>query len=429
MKSIYTVLICIILILIPLTNGSGAMILNLKENQSQGLSLSTFDVDVTPPVDYAMAYGKAIKTWDMGLRAKGIVLLGAGQPVVLVAMDWIGLANESRDEFRRVLAEAAGTVPERVAIHCLHQHDAPRGDITSDFIQESLNRIAIAVRQSLEKDQPVTHLGLGSAEVYQVASNRRILDKYGKVRAERWTATPEPELRAEPEGLIDPVLSEVSFWNADKPIAVLSFYATHPQSYYRMGVPNPDYPGIARFMRQLAVPDALHIHFTGAAGNVGAGKYNDGSHEMRGILAGRVADGMKRAWESTKKVPLTASSVGWAFEPVVLVPDTIKNQGKESSFIKRYKEGKKINVECLSLNNARILLMPGELFVEYQLAAKTMRPDLFVVMAAYGEGGPGYIPTVKAFKEGGYESEVSQVTSEAEAVLVSAMRKLLTGKP
>lgn len=58
---------------------------------------------------------------------------------------------------------------------------------------------------------------------------------------------------------------------------MLSFYATHPQSYYRMGIPNPDYPGIARFFRQLAVPEALHIHFTGAGGNIGAGKYNDGS--------------------------------------------------------------------------------------------------------------------------------------------------------
>ncbi|MDD5521791.1 MAG: hypothetical protein PHI84_13320 [Kiritimatiellae bacterium] len=49
------------------------------------------------------------------------------------------------------------------------------------------------------------------------------------------------------------------------------------------------------FYRQLVVPDALHVHFAGADGNVAAGKYNDGSHEMRGILAGRLADGMKRA--------------------------------------------------------------------------------------------------------------------------------------
>ncbi|MDI9605718.1 MAG: hypothetical protein QM305_10440 [Bacteroidota bacterium] len=49
------------------------------------------------------------------------------------------------------------------------------------------------------------------------------------------------------------------------------------------------------------VPDALHIHFNGAGGNVAAGKYNDGSHENRLILAKRLADGMKRAWRTPGK--------------------------------------------------------------------------------------------------------------------------------
>jgi hypothetical protein len=397
--------------------------------QSSSLRVSTFDIDATPPIGYRMAYNPVVSTGEMGLRAKGIVLTGAGQPIVLVAFDWIGIANESQDEFKRAIAGAAGTIPQRVAVHCLHQHDAPRGDIQSDFVITVLHRLEMAIHKSLEQSQPITHIGLGSAKVEKVASNRRILGQDGKVRVTRWTASPDPAIRAEPEGLIDPVLSEVSFWNGEKPVAVLSFYATHPQSYYQTGIPNPDFPGIARFHRQLAVPDALHIHFTGAGGNVGAGKYNDGSHEMRGILAARVADGMKRAWESTKKIPVTASSVSWNFQPVTLVPDSLKNANvRSSSFFLRYKAGKKIDIECLTLGNARILFMPGELCVEYQVAAKAMRPDLFVAMAAYGDGGPGYIPTAKAFAEGGYEPSASRLTPQAEAVLMGAMRKLLNAK-
>ena len=38
---------------------------------------------------------------------------------------------------------------------------------------------------------------------------------------------------------------------------MLSYYATHPQSFYRTGIANPDYPGIARFLRQQQVPDLL----------------------------------------------------------------------------------------------------------------------------------------------------------------------------
>ena len=270
----------------------------------EGLRLSTFDVDATPPVGSNLTYDVMINSWDMGLRAKGIILFGAGQPIILLAVDWLGIDDESQDEFKLALADAAGTIPERVAVHTLHQHDAPRCNFgaerilkeaglkplvfESSFAHELIRRLRLAVQKSLNNSQPVTHVGLGKAEVFKVASNRRIMGPDGRVRAGRMTATKDPAIRAEPEGVIDPILSMVSFWNEDTPIAVLSYYATHPQSYYRLGIANPDYPGIARFLRQLAVPDALHVHFTGAGGNVGAGKYNDGSHVNRGILAERV---------------------------------------------------------------------------------------------------------------------------------------------
>jgi hypothetical protein len=71
--------------------------------------------------------------------------------------------------------------------------------------------------------------------------------------------------------------------------------------------------------------------------------------------------------------------------------------------------------------------MPGELFVEYQLAAKAERKDLFVAMAAYGDYGPYYIGTTVAYTEGGYETEPrsSNVAPEVEPVLMTAVRKLL----
>ena len=43
------------------------------------------------------------------------------------------------------------------------------------------------------------------------------------------------------------------------------------------------------------------------------------------------------------------------------------------------------------------LHLPGEAFVEYQLAAQKMRPDAAVHVAAYGDDGPGYIPIARAY--------------------------------
>ncbi len=426
------------------------------------LSLVTFDIDATPPVGSLMAYDPVTNKWDLGLRARGVVLQGAGKPIVLCAIDWIGIANGAHEEFCRRLASAANTTPERVAVHTLHQHDAPDCDFSaeqilkeaqlaprqfeSSFQRETLKRLEEAVREALLHPKPLTEIGLGQARVEQVASNRRILGPDGKVRAVRYTTCKDAALRAEPEGTIDPILSMVSFWSSNRPIAVLSYYATHPQSYYRTGLPNPDFPGVARFLRQLAVPEALHIHFTGAGGNIGAGKYNDGSQENRGILAERLADGMRRAWESTKREHVTAGMVGWAVERVALPPAADLDEAKleaelkegdprffqiggpsRLAWLRRCLAGNKIEITCLKLGRARILHMPGELFVEYQLAAKAERPDLFVAMAAYGDYGPWYIGTAKAYEEGGYETTppASNVGPDVETVLRGAIRKLL----
>jgi len=428
-----------------------------------GLRVATFDVDATPPVGSMMAYDPVTNHWELGLQARGIVLLGAGEPIVLCAVDWIGIANEGHDAFCDALARAAATSPHRVAVHTLHQHDAPDCDFSAErilneagidprqfegrFQRQVIADLERALRESLPRAQPVTHVGLGEARVDQVASNRRILGPDGKVRATRWTATKDPAIRAEPEGTIDPILSLVSLWNGERPVAVLSYYATHPQSYYRTGLPNPDFPGLARFLRELAIPSAMHLHFNGAGGNVGAGKYNDGSPENRLALAQRLADGMRRAWESTKREPITAADVGWTVESVALPPAKhltvakleadMKEPGATAvaaggasrlAWLRRCQAGHQLDVQCLRLGRARILHMPGELFVEYQLAAKAMQPDLFVALAAYGDYAPWYIGTAVAYTQGGYETgpDASNVAPEVEGVLLAAMRKLLS---
>jgi len=198
------------------------------------------------------------------------------------------------------------------------------------------------------------------------------------------------------------------------------------------------------------VPAALHIHFNGAGGNIGAGKYNDGSSENRFLLAERLADGMRRAWEATSRHPITAAGVSWTIEPVALPPakhlaiDKLEAQlrDREGAFltqggasrlawVRRCQAGHQIDVVCLGLGRARILHLPGELFVEYQLAAKAERPDLFVAMAAYGDYAPWYIGTAVAYEQGGYEtsSSASNVSPEVEGVLMAAIRKLLHTAP
>ena len=443
------------------------LLLILSSFAAEPLRLATFEVDATPSLGSAMAYDPVKRVDEMTLRCRGIVLLGADQPIVLCAVDWIGIANEGHDAFRAALAEAAGTVPARVAVHTLHQHDAPGCDFTAEKIIKELDvkgytrfdgtfhriviqRAADAIRAALPNAQPITHYGFGEAVVKEVASNRRVeRTPEGKVGRMRGSSCKIDGLIMLPEGLIDPVVSLLSFWNGDKPVAVLSAYACHPQSYYRLGIPSPDFPGIARFIRGQDVNAALHVHFNGAGGNVAAGKYNDGSQSNRVILATRLAAGMREAYDKTTKLPLTAADIGWGSVPVKLPLSprldeadlTAKLKATQArgyisfadqlAFVRRSKAGHAIDITCLSLGSARMLHLPGELFVEYQLAAKAMRPDLHVMMAAYGNYGPGYIGTDAAYPEGGYETgpTSSNVAPGVEKVLTEAMQRLLGSKP
>ncbi len=429
--------------------------------KSVQVRVGVFEINVSPPIGSPLAYDPCIEVTDP-LMCKGIVLTGAGPPIVICSVDWLGIANESHRIWRERLAEAVGTSVERVALHTLHQHDAPRCDLSAaallaevgdahthydvPWIRDCITRSAQAARDSTGAMEVVDSVGYGSAEVYEVASNRRLLGADGKVIATRYTACADPALRAYPVGTIDPMVRSISLWNGEHPLVVLTYYATHPQSYYRTGQANPDFPGYARNQRQT-VTGIPHIHLNGAGGNIGAGKWNDGAKANRQVLSDRVADGMRRAWEGTTRLGIQASDIGWRVERVVLPIAEHLNDGdldaivhrteatrpervgaaEDLAWLRRSQAGERMDLQRLSIGPVRVLHMPGELFVEYQLAAAAMRPDLFVAMAAYGDYGPGYIGTQVAYGEGGYEtsSHASRVAPEVEQVLTDAMQRLL----
>ncbi len=426
------------------------------------LRVGTFVVDASPPLGSQMAY-QLCDSVGMPLTARGIVLVGNGEPMVLCAVDWIGISNGGYERWREAIAKAVKTSPDRVSVNVLHQHDAPRCDFSAErllaeqglggamfdvvFARQTIENVAAAAKAALDSASVATHLGLGQAKVEKVASSRRILGPDGKVKFVRFTTCKNPEMRAEPEGTIDPYVKSISFWNEDKPLVVITYYATHPQSYYLTGVAHADFPGIARFLRQSTLNGLTHVHFNGAGGNIGAGKYNDGSHENRQTLAVRLAEGMSKAHLATEKHPISAADVSWKTVPVVLPASPHMNEesllaelknskvktlrrasaAKELVWLRRCMANDTIDITCLTLGPARILNMPGELAVEYQLAAQKMRPDLFVAMAAYGEYAPGYICMEEHYSQGGYEDSpgASRVAPEVEGVLMSAMEELL----
>ena len=355
--------------------------------------------------------------------------------MILAAVDWCEIRNDAYDRWRTVLAEAAGTTPDRALVCSVHQHDAPIADLEAQrllekhkaagsicdlaFHEKCLDRVARVVRDGLKSPRTITHLGMGQAKVALVASNRRWVGADGKPQFGRTSATRDEKVREQPEGTIDPWLKMLSFWDGDKPVATVSGYATHPMSYYGKGGVSADFIGLARKRFQAEHPAAAHLYVSGCSGNVTAGKYNDGAPENRPVLAERLYLAMADAWKATRRQPLQAMtfrSVPLRLEPRndpgFTVEDLTRRLTTDPkpfgqclaalglSWRKRADAGHKIDLPVVDFGSAQLLLLPAESYVEYQLMAQQLRPDSFVLVAGYGECAPGYIPTEKAVEEG-----------------------------
>lgn len=428
----------------------------------EGLRIAPFRFDVTPPAGHPLCGGWITPAVDVedALEAIGFVLLGAGAPVVVCAVDWTGILNEAHIAWRGALAEAAGTTPERVAVQCVHQHDAPfvcpesqrlldeagGGLVNMDraFFQDCLRRGAEAVRAAAARARPLTHIASAAARVSQVAGNRRVLlDASGRVAKMRGSSCRDPELIALPEGVIDPMLRTAAFYSGGEKVAACHYYACHPMSHYGKGHVSSDFPGLARKRLQTEEPGCAHIYFTGAAGNIGAGKYNDGSPEARVALTARVYEAMTAAGRELKPEPVRAAA--WRaheFVPEVNPAFTLESEtalyrneknapanrirpAMRAAWIRRVEKRVPLVLSALHVNAVTLLHLPAESFVEYQLRAQELAEGRFVATAAYGDGGPWYIPTAAAFPQGGYEVSVANCAPSMDPAMMAGIAELL----
>jgi len=424
-----------------------------------GLRVATFRADVTIPMGHWL-YRRPVETHETPLLAKGIVLCDGEDRYVLCAVDWCTMRNAAHETFVRKLAEAVGTVPDRVAVHCVHQHTAPSVDagaqklldeakrpltrIDLKFLDEVTDRLAAAAKESLGRLEAFDAVGTAEIMVDRVASIRRVPVEGGKVRT-RWSACKDPELRAMTEGPIDPMLRTVTLARGGKPLVRLHYYTTHPQSFYGDGRTCYDVPGFAR-ERLEEKEGVFQIYCTGCAGDVTMGKYNDGTPEARTELTDRLYAAMEASAGSTKLTPV--DHVAWRVVPVQLPVRTDEGfdieanwkiladpQRKESDWSRAAgriacakRMQRPIALGSLAVGPVRTVHLPGEPMIEFQHFAGGLLPEGFVVVAGYGLGDPGYVCTAKAYEEGGYEPSASMCPPDAEEVLKTAIRKLLAAE-
>jgi hypothetical protein len=428
-----------------------------------GFAIAPFRFDVTPPLGHSLLGGwiEPARAIDDSLEAIGYVLLGAGEPIVICAVDWAGLLNEAHLAWRTALAAGADTTPDRVAVHCVHQHNTPfvcpRARAAAaryaelpvmydlGFFDDCLARATEAVKAALPRAQRVTQVAHSRAQVARVASNRRVArDAAGRVTAMRASSCTDPALIALAEGTIDPWLQTLAWYGENgRKIVAAHYYATHPMSFYRDGRVTSDFCGLARKRRQADDPTCTQIYFTGCAGNISAGKFNDGTPASRVALTDRMYAALVDSERALR--PQALDTAVWKTDSVLPPPQPTPTIAELEAAIarpgaplverllpafqlgwrRRVASGVPLALSRLRVNDVSVLHLPAEMFIEFQLRAQAMRAPEPVLVAGYGDDGPWYIPTREEYPAGGYEVSVAFCREEVDDLLTTSIHRLL----
>ena len=421
-------------------------------------------VCITPPVGtwqggYGARRHPCVGVHD-DLFARALVLAGDdGSPAgAVVAVDISGLSHDLADAARRRAERATGIPAGSIALCASHTHGGPatRGFVgrdegpqaDEDYLRLLEKYLAGAVAAAARELQPVAvRLGRGQAG-FNV--NRRV-------------RTPEGTLmRPNPEGAVDREVVVVRLdavedgrapGAAGAPLAVLLRYTCHATA---MGAQNDlitaDYPGAAAaFVEQAYGGRATALFLQGCAGNVRPnlaspgggfrsadwpelarlgrelGAATVGAAEQAafaaraGSAAGAGGGGEPAAGGKTVELPFDLSPPADELRALAAAgrwPDGRGLSETERQWATRtagalaegpLPGGTPAEVQVFRLGHAWLVTLPGEVFVEIgwkvrdAVAAAAGAAPADVVVAAYANGGVGYVPTAAAIPEGGYE--------------------------
>ena len=397
-------------------------------------------VKITPPLGTPMG-GNVRDKGSQGVHddiyAKALVLGDGEKEVVLVSCALIAVTKAMVEDIRQIVAKKCSIPRENILICAFHTHSGPAtGAIFKEVNESYLNslpeKIASSICQAKENLKKV-RIRFASGEEKALPHNRRIKMRNGTLRM-NWEHLSLDEIDA-PAGPIDPevgviVVKELS----GKPMAVLINYTCHPAILAGDNfLITEDYPGYTMRLVEKET-DALCLFTNGATGNINhinifnpyqrRGFYE--AERLGTILGKKVLSIIPKGKTipvkelriireeiklSLRKIP--RSEVEKARRLVeerkikkISLIDGLSEEVYAEQILALGKISEKSlssEIQVISLGDIALVSIPGELFVEYGLEIKKKSPFVHTFIIGYANDYVGYIPTLKAFQEGGYE--------------------------
>ncbi|NLF72668.1 MAG: hypothetical protein GX575_26840 [Candidatus Anammoximicrobium sp.] len=400
--------------------------------------IGTAIADITPPLEAGILMSSGRGAWApfSGIRAPlhaRVLLVQSGRRRVgLVSLDLLGLAGEAvggMPAFKERIAANADRViaADELVLAATHTHSGPESLALSelyttqpfrDWVRSLAERIGAALAEAARSLRPA-RLAAGVGRAPGLSENRRIRTGRGitVARAVRPTDTVFG-----PEGPTDDAVRVLAFWDAaDQPLAVLVNATAHPVYEMCLKQVSPDYPGELCRILEARHRGARVLFLQGAAGNVNPPSVSSGAEDAirhAETLAGVVDRVLKQA------SPVPGSQLALRWRQVHLPARDRKGQPQA--------EPLRATLGAVLLGEAALVLLPGEPFVEIGLAVAAASPFPLTAVAGYAEEYIGYIPTDRAFDNGGYETgpgRWSRCAPGAEGALREAAVELLKSLP
>lgn len=396
------------------------------------------EVVITPPVGVWMTGFAARPSESQGihddLMAKALVLDDGTKRVALVTADLLGLDFDLLTRLKQLIQRRIGIPPEDVLFNASHTHGGPMtntlrgmGQRDNFWCEILLQQIVGAVKMAVDRLQDAC-IGFGSA-LCCIGFNRR--------EAVRRDVT----LRIVVYGPTDIRVDVVRIDTSDgQPLAVVFRHATHPVV---LGAENvlitADWCGYAaRTLPNHLTTQPVCLFVQGCCGDINP--IQRGTFEAAERLGRIVAAATAQAWhqietkeEVTLKTALRVLPLPLQDPPSVEeaerqleayrqraedAPKTQTNPGMVRTYqdlvgwaekiLEFAKEGIKPRtqnfvVQTLTIDDTALVGLSGEPFIElaFDIEHRSPFPRTFVL--GYTNGCIGYVPTARAYEEGGYE--------------------------
>lgn len=382
-----------------------------ESREPQPLLAAACQTPITPPLEVGLLMSAVDGRWEpfegvrLPLLANVLVLEQQGRRLALVSLDLLGLAGRavgSQERFRRRIVIAAGRCIDNadLVIAATHTHSAPETLTATDlyktrpfrrWVDDLAVRIGQAIRDAVVAVEPVI-IKTAIAKAPGLAIYRRIKT----VRGIELSHPPIPRKDVLCDcGPVDDQVHVLAVERRDdrRTVAVLVNATCHPVHEMCIRHISPDYPGeMARLIRKKHA-GAVVLFFNGAAGDinpptVSGGPRRAAAHGKK--LAQTVEEALKRAR------PVRP-------EPLALRRSRVTLTGRSTVNGEPVRRAVVAPLAGLRLGQIAWLFMPGEPFVEIGLQIKSASPFRQTAVVGYAEDMIGYLPTERAFDEGGYE--------------------------